>query len=184
MHKTISVSVAALTISVLMLSESALAAEIVASAQPSFLTPPVAPRDESVANGDFFITGTTRGRGTGTGTDESTLWAFNFRTDRDQWRAFRVANPGALSSAIVILRLETNNPQGQSNDQLTLGDLPPIGVEALLPGGIHRVRINLLNEFSDTEILDILRRQGPDGVIFAHYLDDAIVHGATLILRY
>ena len=158
------------------------AGEMTASVEGDDLEPPVARTSDSVQNGDFFITAASRGRGTGDGNDETTVWAFNFRLDREQYGLFRAANPPEVYGAVVELRLSSSNA-GQANDRLTIGSLPSIPVESVTGDRVTRVQIDLLDFFDGVTLLEELQKSHGSN-LFMRYNDDAIVHGATIRIKY
>ena len=163
------------------------AASISARAGAAFFAPPTAPISESVANGDFFITGGTRGGAIGNGGDESTLWAMNFRKDRKVYNAFRKHHPTTLNSATLKLRL-TPKTSGIHTDAVKIFGLDWIDLDLNSnsnPMGVTTaIKIDLLNYYTDVEILDALTRNRTTGVLFMIYQDDAIVSYAEIVLKY
>ena len=159
------------------------AASISARADAAFFTPPTAAISESVANGDFFITGPTRGSATGDGGDESTLWAMNFRKDRKVYNAFRKHHPTTLNSATLKLKL-TPKTAGIHTDALKIFGLDWIDMDPIPVGVTTTITIDLLNHYTDMEILDALRRDRTIGVFYMIYQDDAIVSSAEIVLKY
>jgi hypothetical protein len=156
---------------------------ISARADAAFFTPPTASISESIANGDFFITGATRGRAIGDGGDESTIWAMNFRKTPNTYDNFRLHNPTTLTAATLKLKI-TPKTSGIYTDAVKIFGLPWIELDAMPVGATTNLTIDLLDHYEPEEILDALMRDRTTGVFYMIYQDDAIVSSAEVVLEY
>lgn len=171
------------------LSPAVQAGQISTAAYTEFMAPPQIKTSkeevvQSVANGDFFITANGRGARVGEGTEESTIWAMNFRRDNSEYRAFLDENPVILKSAILKVKLRGVGT-AQHNDFLFILGLPDrIPTPNVEPEARLTASINLLDYYTGEEILDAVVNQHPRGMLIVGYADDAIVEGASLTLNY
>lgn len=179
---------------------------LVSVVESRYITPPIAPITDSIANGGFFISGYGRGGAMGNGKEERTVWFHSFHLDQSQWRAFKTADPEIILSATLELEYTPWIPpppderRPASNDYVQM-----VGLKGIFIGGDHpldsrgrrTISIDLLADgrYTSKDILGVLHNPSKDpskkgfkkrwnGNILMRYADDAIIHYSKLTLTY
>lgn len=142
------------------------------------VTPPQAPGNQSVQNGDFFIQANPAAPITGDMVDETTFWWFSFSNDRN-FTAFRNST---LPVRAATLRLTLTQPYASG----PLTDLVrPVALFPIIPmphflgqNETGSIDFNLLDYYTPAQIKTLLTDQS--GRVQFVYADDAVVSFARL----